>query len=145
MTKLLQQLPQLLLSAVATALQQVPVTVRPQQCAQCITERLTWGAAHAVAIARAEEALRAAAAELENLPPEDRPPLNPLGFLPEELRPGGRQGVPQISDAVTAVAGTQVCAEHIPGAPGRAGQSQLLIARASLTLAGLAQMLNRAA
>ncbi|HLK72258.1 MAG TPA: hypothetical protein VKU77_01280 [Streptosporangiaceae bacterium] len=145
MAALVQQLPQMLFSAVAAALQQVPVTVRPLQCARCITAQMQWAAVHVAAVRKADEDMRAAAAAQDRLPPEDRAPLDPLGFPPEELRPGGKDGVPQIMEAVTMDGGAMVCAGHMAGVAGHAGHSPLLVAQASLSPAGLMQLAGRTA
>lgn len=136
---LIEQLPQMLFQAVAAAFQQVPVTVRPLRCATCVLEQQQWGHRYSAEVAAAQAALQAAAAEQEQRAPEDRVPLNGLGYLPERLRPGGEQGPPPLQEAAVMVGGTLLCADHIPGAPGQPGKRSFLIAQGSLpdgTLSG---------
>lgn len=140
MAALAGQLPQMLFQAMSAALRQVPAKQLP--CAQCYLEQLKWGAVHAADVARAEEAFQAAAAEVAQRAPEDRVPLDGLGFLPERLRPGSPGGPPAIAEGAVMVSGTLLCAGHIPGAPGRPGQSPLLIAQGALPDGTLAQFLR---
>jgi hypothetical protein len=136
------QLPQMLFSAVAQALQSAPVTVRPLRCATCVLEQQQWGHRYAAEIAAAQTALQAAAAGQEAKAPEDRVPLNGLDYLPEKLRPGGPEGPPPLQDAAVMAGGTLLCTEHIPGAPGQPGKRPFLIAQGSLPSGLLSEFLR---
>lgn len=135
-----QALPQALFQAVAAALAQQQVTVRQLPCATCVLERLKWGDRHRAALAAADEAYAAAAAQMAARPPEDQAPVSPLDYLPAELKPGGPQEPPGIADGAVLAAGTLYCPEHVPGAPGRPGaRPPLLVAQAGLTPGMLAR------
>jgi hypothetical protein len=114
-------------------LQQVPVQTRQHLCAPCVIARIGWEAAHG-------RELKAAIAEagraygLEDGDPRAAQ-LDPGPHLPPDLRPGGRQGLPPLTAAVTTVGGTEVCSEHIPGRP---GSQKLLIATGALSPSALA-------
>jgi hypothetical protein len=130
---MLAQMPQQMLQALATVLQQVPVQTRQHLCFHCLFARLGWEAAH-------EREMKEAigkAAEAAGLTEAD-PRLDPAPHLPVHLRPGaGSQGMPSLTVAVTTVNGTDVCSAHVPGRP---GGKQLLLATGSLSqgmLAGL--------
>lgn len=101
-------------------------------CAQCVSSRLAWEGAHQDAIMRAAAAAREAA----GLPEGGQ--ADPVPFLPEQLRPGGADGIPPLRGAVTTAAGSECCAEHVPGRPGQRGR-QLLIATGSLSPSAMAQ------
>lgn len=141
---LAEQLPRILFGAVAAALQQVlpqcPVTVKPLHCATCMLERLRWAAAHGTEFRAADEAWRAAVAEQEGKPPEDRVPVDPAAFIPGQLR----AGAPPVQDGTVMIGGTLYCMQHVPGAPGP-GASQLLVAQAHITPAMMAELRGHAA
>jgi hypothetical protein len=129
--QLLPQLPPAIGQAVAQA-----VRIPQQFCAQCLTTRITWENKHEKTLLTASEqhTLAAAEAATKGLP---APPVEM--FLPEALRPGQTDGMPQVLPGVTTVAGTVVCAGHIPGLPGKPGAKTLLIANAPLSSSMLAQ------
>jgi len=118
---MLSQFPQ----ALAQVLQQVPVQAQTRQhlCATCVLGRLTWNVAHERELTAAIEM----AARVHGLADGDPRlgQLDPVPFLPESLRPGGPQGMPPANPSITAVGGTEVCSEHIPGRPG--GKQLLLM------------------
>lgn len=134
LTQLFAQFPQ----AFADVLAQVPVRVIPQVrhlCAPCVIARVTWELAHAPELKQAETAARAQLELGENDP--FPPGFDPALFLPDHLRPGaGSQGMPVPRPAITTAGGTEVCAQHIPGLPGK---SSLVVAQGALSPSLLAQ------
>lgn len=147
--QLAQFLPQMVAQGVAQALQQVPVRTR-RLCAKCLTVRIAWEAAHAVAM---KQAVAAAAVAAGIMPPgadldQSDPRLGQLEigpYLPDHLRPGGPEGMPQIMDAITTAAGDEVCPMHLPGVPQQPGRRPLLIAPAGMTPAMAARLASQAA
>jgi hypothetical protein len=125
----LAQFPQVL----AAVLRQVQVQTRQHLCAQCLIVRIGWEALHG----RELKAAIAAAGAAFGLPEGDprAGQLDPAPHLPPDLKPGGPQGIPPLTAAVTTVGGTEVCSEHIPGRP---GSQKLLIATGALSASALA-------
>lgn len=121
--QMVAELPQTIAQALASVLQQVPVQTRQHLCATCVVARLAWNLAHE----RELTAAIAMAAKVHGLADGDPRlgQLDPVPFLPESLRPGAPQGMPPAHPSITAVAGTEVCSEHIPGRPG--GKQLLLM------------------
>lgn len=125
---LVQMLPQLIAQAVGQAAGQ-----SRHLCAHCLSARLAWQVAH-------EKDIRAAftaAAHAAGVPAET-PGLDPVPFLPPELRPGNPQGAPDLQHAVTTIGGTEVCPAHMPGVPGVTARKQLLIASGALSPSAMA-------
>lgn len=136
---MLPQLAQALLSQLPAATGQAVAQAIPRQlCAQCLLDRLGWEHRHAKEIAEASARIQEAAKEAARM---GVPPQQPAEmFLPERLRPGQPDGMPQPQPGITTVNGTMVCAGHVPGAPGKPGARPLLIANGPLStgmLAGL--------
>ena len=131
--EMIAQMPQANAQALAMVLQQVQVQTRPPLCAHCASARLAWQAAHERELAAAASAAAAAAGLAEGDPRAAQ--LDPAPFLPENLRPGGSQGIPPMHRSITAVGGTEVCSEHIPGRP---GSQKLVIATGALSPSALA-------
>jgi hypothetical protein len=136
-------LPQMA-QAFGTLLGQLPmaigqaVRVPRQLCAPCVLARLGWEHKHEAEMAAASEGYQQAAEEATRLgvPMQQAPEA----FLPEPLRPGQPDGMPQPQPGITMVGGTLVCAEHVPGAPGKPGAKKLLVVHGALStgmLAGL--------
>lgn len=139
---MMQQMPQMLANALASVLAQVPVQVKSQvRCTQCAMARISWVAAHQREVDTAHEMLVKAAQELGALPDDDprkSVQLNFAMFLPEGLRPGGKQSIPPMQEGTVMANGALWCFEHVPG---MAGKTQLLVAQAGFTpsmLAGFA-------
>jgi hypothetical protein len=136
--ELVEQLPDMLAGAVAGGMSHVlnRVTVQtrsPYRCTQCVMNRLAWVNAHEKATSAAQETYMRAVTELASLPdgdPRRGIHLEFTMFLPDDLRPGGGQGMPPLADGVVLISGSAWCMEHVPGAPGK---TQLLIATSSLT------------
>jgi hypothetical protein len=126
---MLSQMPQTL----AMVLQQVQVQTRQHLCAQCVITRIGWEAVYGREL-KAAIAAAGAAFGLEEGDPRAAQ-LDPAPHLPENLRPGGRQGLPPLTAAITTVGGTEFCSEHIPGRP---GSQKLLIATGALSHSALA-------
>lgn len=129
---LLSQLPQ----AIGVMLSQVVRAIPSQHlCATCLVNRIAWEASHQ----RDLEAAVAKAREAHGLPPDSPlpPGFDPSPFLPEHLRPGGSQGMPNLTGAITTVNGTDTCSEHIPG---RAAGRTLLIANGALSPSAMASL-----
>jgi len=132
---MLSQLPQTVTQALAMVLQQVPVQTRQHLCAQCLVARIGWEALHGQAL---KAAIAAAGKEFGLADGDPRASqLDPAPHLPENLRPGGPQGLPPLTAAVTTVGGTEVCSEHIPNRP---GSQKLLIAQGALSPTTMAQL-----
>jgi hypothetical protein len=126
---MLSQFPQ----ALAAVLQQVQVQTRQHLCAHCLIARIGWEAAH-----RAElEAAFAAAGKAYGLGEGDprAAQLDPGPHLPASLQPGGPQGIPPLTAAITTVSGTDVCSEHVPNRP---GNQKLLVVTGALSPSALA-------
>lgn len=140
-TAIAGMLPQMA-QAVAGLLSQLPHAVAqaaraPQQlCAQCVTARLGWEHQHGQEVAGASARYQQAASEAaaRGVPLQEPPE----SFLPERLRPGRPDGMPQPQPGITIVGGTLVCAGHVPGAPGKPGARPLLIANGPLSSSMLA-------
>ncbi len=117
----------------AMVLQQVPVQTRQHLCAPCVITRIGWEAVHGSEL----KAAIAAAGKAYGL--DDGDPraaqLDPGPHLPPALQPGGPQGLPPLTAAITTVAGTDVCSEHIPGRP---GSQKLLVVSGALSPSALA-------
>lgn len=126
---MLSQFPQ----ALAQVLQQVQVQTRQHLCAQCLIARIGWEAVHGPDL-KAAIAAAGKAYGLEEGDPRAAQ-LDPGPHLPANLRPGGPQGIPPLTAAVTTVGGTDVCSEHIPGRP---GSQKLLVATGALSPGALA-------
>ena len=132
-----QALPPAVFQAVAAALSQVPVQVAQQHlCATCLAGRIGWEHAHRAQM----EAAMTAAAHAAGVPPASpestRIDFGP--FLPEGLRAGQPNGIPEIGIAVTTCQGTEVCPLHIPGV--QTGGAPLLVATATMNPAMLGQL-----
>jgi hypothetical protein len=118
--QLIGQLPQMLFQAVAAALSQVQVTVKPGPCGTCFTTRVSWFTVHSAEIARAEAAYQAALSELAPDDPQ-RAMIQPLSFLPDALQPSpdpakpNPQAMPGLTEGVIVIGGTWYCAGHVPG------------------------------
>jgi len=122
--------------ALAMMLAQVIRSIPPRHlCAQCLTTRIAWEAAHQRDLEAAVTSARAAHGITEGAPLP--PGFDPSPFLPEHLRPGGPQGMPPLTGAVTTVGGTDTCSEHVPG---RAVGRTLLIANGALSASAMAQL-----
>jgi hypothetical protein len=129
-----RSLPQAIYSAFGAALSQFPVQAVTQQhmCATCIIQRIAWENAHKAAMDKAIAAAKEAAA-----PGGPQPDLAP--FLPEALRPGGPDGIPDVAQAVTTFQGAEACPAHLAQAAGiQPGRSPLLVATATMNPAMLA-------
>lgn len=139
--QLMETLPQMLASAFASVLQQVPVQTKcPWRCTQCVMNRLAWVRSHERETTAAHSAYVQAMTELAALPDGDpRRGFVPdfTMFLPAHLKPGAEQGMPPLQDGPVLVGGSAWCMEHVPGAPGK---TQLLIASAGLTPGMLASL-----
>lgn len=120
--RVVAMLPALVTDGIVAAAARVPRRV----CATCLLGQARWAATHR---AELQQAL-ATAAQVCGLPPEDprARQLDISPFLPPHLRPGTAEGPPQVSDAVTTVAGTEVCQVHHPDMPAEAGRSPLAVA-----------------
>lgn len=129
-----QQLPQML----GQVMQAMP---RAHVCGPCLVARLTWENKHHATL----KAAIAQAAEAAGIPEGDprAMQIDPSPFIPEHLRPGaGPEGLPGVQPAITTIQGTDVCAQHVPGAPGQAPGRTLLIAQGHLSPAMLTQLAN---
>jgi hypothetical protein len=128
---LLAQIPQAIGMMLAQVARAIP---SGHLCATCLANRIAWEAANrshveaAIAGARAAHGL----AEGDPVPPG----FDPAPFLPADLRPGAMRGMPPLTAAITTVAGTDTCSEHIPG---RAGGRTLLVASGALSPSGMAR------
>ena len=134
------QFPQMLFSAFAQALSQVPVQAMTQQhmCATCIISRVAWENSHRAAMEAAMTAAAQAAGVEADSPQARRTDLTP--FLPPHLRPGENAGIPNVAQAVTTHQGTDLCPVHLAQAAGiQPGRSQLLVATATMNPAMLGQ------
>lgn len=149
------------------ALGQVIATTpaKPMPCAACFLQRLNWEARHLAELRSAamqaefqtQVAMQAAAkmkAEAGELfDPATVQPLNPVDFLPDELKPhpekpwdGDR--LPQVLDAQTIAGGSLCCPFHIPGAPAPDGQlpapqRPIILAPGGISLSAVAAMASR--
>jgi hypothetical protein len=126
---MLSQMPQ----ALAAVLQQVQLQTRQHVCAQCLLARIAWEAAHKAEL-EAAFAAAGAAFGLEAGDPRAAQ-LDPAPHLPASLRPGGPQGLPPLTAAITTVGGTEFCSGCVPNRPGK---QKLLIAQGALTPSALA-------
>jgi hypothetical protein len=110
----------------------MPMQPQPRYCAPCLIASNQWASRYKPAI---EAAQRAAEEAVQKALAEGRQPtqeeLNPAAYLPEEVR----ATAPQVNPAATLLNGTEVCAGHLPGAP---GQSGLVAAPGGLSGAALA-------
>jgi hypothetical protein len=123
-----EHLPQMLFQAVAAALSQVPVQVTAQRppCGPCIVQRIAWENAHKAAM---DKAIAAASEAVTAQNPQ--PDLAP--FLPEALRRGGRDGIPDVAQSITTFQGAEMCPLHVAQAAGvQPGRSPLLVATATM-------------
>jgi hypothetical protein len=115
----------------------MPGMPQPRLCAPCLIASNQWTALHKGEL---ERALLAARRAVEQARAEGRQPtqdeLNLARYLPEELR----EQMPNAQPAVTAVNGTEMCAQHVPGGPGKPG---LLVANGPLTPAAATQLAPR--
>lgn len=129
---LLAQLPQAIGMMLGQVVQSIP---RQHLCATCLVNRIAWETANQ----RALEAAVADAMAAHGIPEGSPLPtgFDPSPFLPENLRPGGTQGMPALTGAITTVGGTDTCSEHIPG---RAAGRTLLIANGALSPSAMAQL-----
>lgn len=129
-------LPQMLFDAFATVLSQVPVQAVTKQhlCGPCLRRRIVWEQSHQAAMTKAI----ADACEASGITPADprAGQLDITAFLPPDLRPGQRLGMPEVREAITTVDGTDVCAMDVPGAQGRA---PLLVVSGAMSPALLGQ------
>jgi hypothetical protein len=127
-----EQLPRIMFQAFAAALSQVQVqAVTPQHmCGTCLTARVGWEDTHRAGMEQAMTAAAVAAGVEPGSPEAGRIDFGP--FLPEALRPGGRNGIPDVLQAITTIQGTDLCPRHVPGA---AGRPLLLAATANLGVA----------
>jgi hypothetical protein len=136
----MQRMPQMLAEALASVLQQVPVQGTRYRCTQCVMNRIAWVGSHEKAADQAQAMYERAAEVYAGLDPGDprRPPVPPsfTMFLPDNLRPGGAQGMPPIVEGTAMMNGSVYCMEHIPGAPGKSG---LLLANAAGMITGMTQ------
>jgi hypothetical protein len=123
-----QMLPQMLFSAFTAALSQVPVQVPQYMCATCIANRIGWENAHRAEMEKAMADAAVAAGVPAGTPQAAQLDLAP--FLPPQLRPGERTGIPDVRPKVTTAQGTDVCSMHIPGV--QAGRPPLLVATAAM-------------
>jgi hypothetical protein len=128
-------LAQVLPMALANVLSQVPIqAVTPQHmCATCLIQRVSWENAHRTDMKAAMDAAAHAAGVEPGSPEAARIDFGP--FLPEPLRPGAANAIPQVGQAITAVQGTEVCPMHIPGV--QAGRQPLLVAQGAISPAML--------
>lgn len=146
LAELMEQLPQMLVNAVASAmdhvLRQVPVRTTGYKCAECVTGRFLWVAEHKTETDAAYAAYVRVMQELSALEDGDPRKVAPVfaSFLPEALRPGGPQCMPLIGDGDVMVGGTVLCSDHAPGGPGTQPPSRLLVASAGLTPGMLASL-----
>lgn len=138
---ILGALPQILVQALGEA----QIRTVPLQCSTCTLNRLKWTVRHEGELKAAYGRFAAALAEL----PEDDPRrgmINPLAFLPDELKPSqdplnpNPAGYPGIDAGTCMVAGTLFCPAHMPGAPDQASSKQILIATGSLNPTMIAQV-----
>lgn len=125
LTAVMRVLPQVIAQAVTQAVQQAA-----HMCAHCVAGRLTWQAEHDQEV----RAAVAAAAQAAGVTPET-PGVDPVPFLPAELRPGGPRGVPDVHPAVTTLNGTEVCVGHMQALTPAVARKPLLIATGSLSAA----------
>jgi len=131
-----QHLPQMLFQALAAALQQV---TQQHFCATCIISRVMWENSHRADMEKALAAAAQAAGAEPGSPQAGQQDLTP--FLPPALRPGERNGIPAVGQAVTTSQGTDLCAAHLAQAAGiQPGRSQLLVATATMNPAMLGQL-----
>jgi hypothetical protein len=125
--QLVQALPNLIGQAVAAA--------QPQDmCADCLTERMTWEAAHGSQLETAFQC----ACQAAGIPPDPNSPqarsLDVTPFLPEHLQgtnADSAERMPQIQNAATMVNGKRVCPGHV--IPGGGGGARLLVASGNFT------------
>jgi hypothetical protein len=102
--------------------------------------RLAWVRSHDRETTEAHATYVKAMTELAALPDGDpRKGFQPefVMFLPENLRPGGAQGMPPVAEAVVMVNAATWCMDHVPGAPGK---TQLLVASGGFTPGMLAHL-----
>lgn len=130
---LLAQLPQaigMMLGQVVRAMPSQPV------CATCLVNRIAWETTHRAetesAITRGREAH--GIPEGAPLPPG----FDPVPFLPPQLQPGGSQGIPPLTGAITIANGAATCSEHVPGRP--TGRAPLLVAQGALSPSVMASL-----
>ncbi len=133
LAEMIAQMPEANARALAMVLQQVQVQVQPPLCAHCASARLAWQSAHERELKAAASAAAAAHGLGEGDPRIGQ--LDPAPFLPESLRPGGSQGIPPLHRSITAVDGTEVCSEHMPG---KTGAPKLLVAQVGMPRSALA-------
>jgi hypothetical protein len=115
--KILAQMPGMVASALASALQQAPAR-SGLMCAQCLIARGQWEAAH-IGELRAAHAMALDEAGIAGTDPRAGG-LDLTRFLRPGLLPGGSDAAPPQFDACVMVAGTGYCAAHTPGNPAAA-------------------------
>jgi hypothetical protein len=129
---LIEQLPQMLASALGSVLSQIPLRTAAQfRCVTCVRARFAWVEANGETLKAAEARMDAARAQMDDSHPM-RDQLNPLMFLPEGTPP-----IPPVQGGSVMVQGTVYCAEHDPGID-RAGRPSLLVVEGALSHAALA-------
>jgi hypothetical protein len=135
---LAQALPPALVQALVTVYSQMPVQTVTQQhvCATCLTLRVNWEHAHRADMETAMQTAAEAAGVQPGSPQAAQVDFGP--FLPPHLRPGEKNGIPPVSQAITTVQGTEVCPAHVPGV--QAGRAPLLVATANIPAGTLGQL-----
>jgi len=136
-----QQLPQILFQVFTAALSQAQVQAVTQQhfCSACIIQRIAWENSHRTDMEAAMAAAAQAAGIEPGSPQAAQQDLTP--FLPPALRPGERNGIPNVAQAVTTHQGAELCAMHLAQAAGiQPGRSQLLVATTAMNPAMLGQI-----
>lgn len=136
-----ETLPQILFQVFSAALSQTQVQAVTQQhfCSTCIIQRIMWENSHRAEMEKAMAAAAQAAGVEPGSPQAAQQDLTP--FLPAGLRPGERNGILNVAQAVTTHQGAELCAMHLAQAAGiQPGRSQLLVATATMNPAMLGQL-----
>lgn len=114
----------------------LPVKAAGHLCATCVGLQHAWAARNAPAInAAKKQAMAVIGATSESDPRLAQ--IDLAAFLPENLRPGQAQGVPQVFDAAYELDGTSLCPAHHPAAAAGKGS---LIAMPGMSLHAAAQI-----